>query len=66
MAGVFSYKFYGAVTAGRNWLQARSAYYKAYAERMASWGFLVVQYNLPLFWVIPDANEADFQCSFYE
>ena len=24
---------------------------------MASWGYLVIQYNLPLFWIIPDANE---------
>ena len=38
-------------------MQARSGFYRAYAERMASWGYLVVQYNLPLFWIIPDANE---------
>jgi len=38
-------------------MQARSGFYKTYAERMASWGYLVIQYNLPLFWIIPDANE---------
>ena len=38
-------------------VQARAGFYQAYAERMASWGFLVVQYSLPLFWIIPDANE---------
>ena len=41
-------------------MQARSGFYKAYAERLASWGYVVVQYNLPLFRVIPDANEVCF------
>ena len=41
-------------------VQARSGFYKAYAERLASWGYVIVQYNLPLFWVIPDANEVCF------
>ncbi|CAK0760866.1 hypothetical protein CVIRNUC_002807 [Coccomyxa viridis] len=43
-----------------NGFQARSGFYKAYAERLASWGYVIVQYNLPLFWVIPDANEARY------
>ena len=38
-------------------MQLRSGFYKAYAERMASWGYVVVQYNLPLLWIVPDANE---------
>ncbi len=37
--------------------QFRASYYAAYAERLASWQYAVVQYNTPLFDVIDDADE---------
>lgn len=43
-----------------SWLQARLEYYAAYAQLLASWGFVVLQYNLPLFRIVKDAAEVCF------
>jgi hypothetical protein len=37
--------------------QARASQYAPFAQRLASWGFLVVQYNAPALTIIPDAEE---------
>jgi hypothetical protein len=37
--------------------QARVYYYEAYAQRLASWGFAVVQYDVPLFSIVKDGAE---------
>lgn len=38
-------------------LQLRASWYRAWARRLASWGFAVVQYDDPLLRIIPDAIE---------
>lgn len=38
-------------------LQARASHYSHIAKRLASWGFLVLQYNAPPLTIIPDAYE---------
>jgi hypothetical protein len=40
--------------------QARASQYAPFAQRLASWGFLVVQYNAPALTIIPDAEEMPF------
>ena len=36
-------------------------YYQAYAQQLSSWGFAVVQYDLPLFWIVKDGTEVCMQ-----
>lgn len=40
--------------------QMRLSYYKDYADHMASWGFLVVQYDTPFMSIITDKVELQF------
>ncbi|KAK9826744.1 hypothetical protein WJX81_004019 [Elliptochloris bilobata] len=40
--------------------QARSHYYKAYAHFLASWGYVVVQYDAPWLRIIEDSTELAF------
>ncbi len=38
-------------------MQMRASFYKGYATRMASWGFAVLQYDVPVLTTLPDAPE---------
>jgi hypothetical protein len=38
-------------------MQLRSSFYRAYARRLASWGYVCVQYDDPLLTIIDDATE---------
>ena len=38
-------------------LQLRSSFYKAYAQRLASWGYAVVQYDTGMFPILTTAAE---------
>jgi hypothetical protein len=40
--------------------QARASYYAPLARRLASWGYVVLQYNAPALTIIPDAAEMPF------
>lgn len=37
--------------------QMRTSFYRMYAARLASWGFVAVQYDDPLLKIIDDATE---------
>lgn len=43
----------------------RSSFYRAYASRLASWGYVCVQYDDPLLKVIDDATEVRFCLGMY-
>lgn len=43
-----------------NGFQARASYYAPLARRLASWGYVVLQYNAPALTIIPDAAEMPF------
>ncbi|WIA16012.1 hypothetical protein OEZ85_012745 [Tetradesmus obliquus] len=43
-----------------NGFQARASYYAPLARRLASWGYVVLQYNAPALTIIPDAVEMPF------
>ncbi len=38
-------------------MQMRASFYKSYALRLASWGFAVLQYDIPLLTTLPDTPE---------
>ena len=40
-------------------LQMRASFYKAYAQRLSTWGFAVLQYNTPLLRVVEDVKELE-------
>ena len=40
-------------------LQFYASYYTAYAQRLATWGYAVVQYNTPFLDIITDADEVN-------
>lgn len=35
----------------------RASFYRAYAARLASWGFMVLQYDVPFLTTLPDTPE---------
>eukprot|EP00882_Tetradesmus_deserticola_P000551 GHRQ01000604.1.p1 GENE.GHRQ01000604.1~~GHRQ01000604.1.p1 ORF type:complete len:408 (+),score=121.30 GHRQ01000604.1:413-1636(+) len=43
-----------------NGFQARASYYAPLARRLASWGYVVLQYNAPALTIIPDAAEMPY------
>lgn len=44
-----------------NGFQMRASFYRAYAARLASWGYVCVQYDDPLLRIIDDATEVCFK-----
>lgn len=43
--------------------QGRMYYYEAYAQRLASWGFAVAQYDVPMFSIVKDGTEVSARLS---
>ncbi|KAK9865848.1 hypothetical protein WJX84_006247 [Apatococcus fuscideae] len=43
-----------------NGFQMRASFYKSYALRLASWGFAVLQYDIPLLTTLPDTPELEY------
>ena len=45
----------------------RASFYRAYATRLASWGFLVLQYDVPFLTTLPDTPEVgSAACIFWD
>ncbi|KAK9817550.1 hypothetical protein WJX74_004164 [Apatococcus lobatus] len=43
-----------------NGFQMRASFYRAYAARLASWGFTLIQYDVPFLTTLPDTPELEW------